>query len=84
MQIEKITENFKNLVKEIDEKKFIFNFIECFDFPKSTIARLKKGNYNISKKDNELIWKRKIHFINSRKLNKDTHVLIDNLQKIEW
>ena len=84
MQIEKITKNFQNLTKDINEKEFIFNFIEALDFPKTTISRLKKGNYNISQKENELVWRKKIYFINCKSLKKDIHVIIDDLQKSDY
>ena len=84
MLIEKITENFQNLTKNINEKEFIFNFIEALDFPKTTISRLKKGNYNISKKENELVWRKKIYFINCKNLKGDIHVITDDLQKSEY
>ena len=55
MKIEEITNNLSNTIKNLDDNDFIFKFIESFNFPKSTISRLKKGDRNSSDKDGELI-----------------------------
>ena len=68
--------DFKNL----DDNDFIFKFIESFNFPKSTISRLKKGDRNSSDKDGELIWRDKLYFVNAKKLNKDLFVLINEIK----
>ena len=47
---------------------------------KATIARL-KGDRNLSKKPNELIWKDKIYFINSKNMAIDIYLLADKLKK---
>jgi len=81
MQIDKLINNIKNLYKNYSEKDFIYQFISAFDFyPKSTIARL-KGDRNLSKKPNELIWKDKIYFINSKNMAIDIYLLADKLKK---
>ena len=64
MKIKEITDKLEEIVKNIDEENFIFKFIESFDFPKSTVTRLKKGDRNSSKKEGELIWKNKLHYLN--------------------
>ena len=64
MRIEDITNNLFEITKNIDEKNFIFDFIESFDFPKSTISRLKKGDINSSDKEEELVWRDKLYFLN--------------------
>lgn len=80
MSIEKIEINLKKLEKKIDKKNFIFDFLLCYDQPKATIDRLRKGDYNLSKKDNQLIWKKKI-FYHKIKESEDTHDVIDELSK---
>ena len=66
MKIEEITNNISNIIKSLDENDFIFKFIESFNFPKSTISRLKKGDRNSSDKEGELIWRDKLYFVNAK------------------
>lgn len=80
MQVDKITKNIKDLYKAYSEKEFIYQFIESLAFyPKNTIKRL-KNDRNLSQKTNELIWKDKIYFINSKEINSDIHLLADELK----
>ena len=81
MQIDKIINNFKKLYKNYSEDNFINQFIESFEFyPKNTLSRL-KGDRNLSKKENELIWKDKIYFVNCKNINTDIHLLANKLKK---
>ena len=79
-----IQQDLIKLLKEDSlDKEFIFKFLIIYGTPKTTIARLKSGDYNLSKnKDNEIIWKRKVHFIRTE--NEDPHLVIDSLQKSEF
>ena len=80
MKIKEITDKLEEIVKNIDEENFIFKFIESFDFPKSTVTRLKKGDRNSSKKEGELIWKNKLHYLNAKNLKEDLFIVINNLK----
>ncbi len=51
-----------NLVKNLDPDSFIFDLLLAYDFPKSTIARIKSGDLNLSKKPNEILLKGKLLF----------------------
>ena len=77
MKIEDITNNLTETIKNIDEKNFIFKFIESFNFPKSTISRLKKGDRNSSVTEGELIWRDKLYFINAKNKKDDLYLLIN-------
>ena len=77
MKIEDITNNLTETIKNIDEKNFIFKFIESFNFPKSTISRLKKGDRNSSVIEGELIWRDKLYFINAKNKKDDLYLLIN-------
>jgi hypothetical protein len=79
-----IQQDLIKLIKENSfEKEFIFKFLTIYGTPKTAIARLKNGDYNLSKNiDNEVIWKRKVHFIRTE--NEDPHLVIDSLQKSEF
>ena len=59
MSVFKIEENLNNLISKKNHKNFIYDFLLAFDQPKSTISRLRNGDYNLSSKLNELIWKKK-------------------------
>ena len=74
-----IQQDLIKLVKEDSlDKEFIFRFLTIYGTPKTAIARLKNGDYNLSKnKDNEVIWKRKVHFVKTQ--NEDPHLVIDRL-----
>ena len=80
MSSEQIENNLKKLQLKDNEESFIFDFLLAYQQPKSTIVRLKKGDYNLSKNKNQLVWKKKIFFhkiINSE----DTHDIIDNISR---
>ena len=83
MKIEEITNNLQHLVKKFDEKDFIYKFIKSFDFPNSTISRLKKGDRNSSLLENELIWRDKLYFLDAKNENKDLHLLINEIKSKE-
>ena len=83
MLLEKIEDKIKKIEKNINKKNFIYDFLEAYEQPKSTIKRLKLGDYNLSKKTNELIWKKKIYFYQTQK-NEDVHDIIDKISKSEF
>ena len=62
MLLERIENNLKIIEKNINKENFIYAFLEAYEQPKATINRLKKGDYNLSKNNNELIWKKKIFY----------------------
>ena len=57
-----IQNKLKFLAQNIDKDQFIYDFLLAFGFSKTTITRLKKGDYNLSKKEEELFYKGKIFF----------------------
>lgn len=81
MKKNEIQENLKTLAQNIDQENFIFDFLASFGLSKTTITRLKKGDYNLSKKEGELFYKGKIFF----KVTKSEELLhtIDELSKDE-
>ena len=77
MKIEDITNKLSKLTSKINEHEFIFKFIESFNFPRSTISRLKKGDRNSSTIEGDLIWRDKLFFINAKNKKEDLYVLIN-------
>ena len=58
MSLVEIEKKLSQLTSNINEEKFIFDFLLAYNHPKATI-RIIKGDYNQSNKTNELIWKKK-------------------------
>lgn len=81
MKKTEIHEKLKSLAQNIDQENFIYDFLLSFGLSKTTITRLKKGDYNLSKKEGELFYKGKIFF----KVTKSEELLhtIDELSKDE-
>lgn len=80
MNLEQIEKSLKELVSNVDQENFIFDLLLSYGLPKSSINRLKKGDYNKSKNDGEIIWAKKIYFkpISEKE---DVHDLIDEISK---
>lgn len=51
-----ISELLKNPIKE----SFIFDLLAAYSLPKSSITRLQKGNLNLAKSTDEILWKGKL------------------------
>lgn len=82
MLLEKVENKLKKIKQNINKENFIYDFLEAYEQPKSTIKRLKIGDYNLSKKPNELIWRKKIHFYHTKD-DEDVHDIIDKISKSE-
>ena len=81
MKKSEIQQNLHTLSQNIEQENFIYDFLSSFGLSKTTITRLKKGDYNLSKVDGELFYKGKIFF----KVEKEANLLnlIDELAKDE-
>jgi hypothetical protein len=65
MNIALIEGNLQKIIKNFsDDNKdgFIYELLRTYGLPKSSITRLQKGTLNLSKKQNEIIWKKKLFF----------------------
>jgi hypothetical protein len=82
MLLERIEKNLKNIQENINKDNFIFDFLRAYEQPAASIKRIKEGDYNLSKKPNEVIWKKKLYFY-SVNVNEDIHEVIDNISKSE-
>ena len=81
MNLEQIEKDIKKLVSNVDQENFIYDFLLAYGLPKSSINRLKKGDYNKSKNDGEIIWAKKVYFKTISE-NEDVHDVIDDISKI--
>ncbi len=86
MDLNKLEKDIHSLVENLNQDEFIYDFLLAYDFPKATITRLKKGDYNKSKNadaDNannqEILWKKYLFF--KVEQNQDLHLAIDEAQK---
>ena len=81
MLIEKIEDNLKKLIINFEKDTFIYDLLTAYEQPKTSVNRLKKGDYNLSKNKNEVFWKKKLFFHNV--IDRDPHDKIDELIKDE-
>ena len=79
MNLEIIEKNLKKITENLDTSSFIYDFLLAYGYPKSTVKRLKTGSYNLSNKENELIWKKKIYYHKITNNSDDVHDIIDEL-----
>jgi hypothetical protein len=81
MNIAQIEENLTKLIANFSKEDFIYDLLLAYGLPKTTITLLKKGKHNLSKKEGQIILKKKLFFQESE--NQDLHALIDSIQKDE-
>jgi len=62
MNITQIQENVEKVIKEFDRERFVFDLLQAYGMPKTTISRLEKGGMNLSKEDGEVILKKKLYY----------------------
>jgi len=58
-QIEK---SLDQLVKSLDKDNFIYDLLVAYGISKTSITRLKKGDFNLSKVEGEVLYKKKVLF----------------------
>ncbi len=78
MNLEKLEDAVRAIVAEIDQSEFIYQLLRAYDQPKASITRLKNGQYNQSKNDGEVLWKKKLCF--RHEPDGDLHGCIDRLK----
>ena len=79
MNIETLQQTIQKLVDDLDTDEFIYDLLRAYELPKASITRLKKGDYNQSKNDDELLWKKKLCFRHESQ-GGDLHGCIDRLK----
>ena len=62
MNASQIEKNVSELVKSIDKENFIFDLLVAYGISKTSITRLKKGDFNLSKVEGEVLYKKKVFF----------------------
>ncbi|MCC5816122.1 MAG: class I SAM-dependent DNA methyltransferase [Leptospira sp.] len=79
MNISEIESNVQKIMKSPNKGTWIYDFLLSYGLPKSSVARLQKGNQNLSKTDGEISWKKKLLFREVKK--KDLHLEISELEE---
>jgi len=62
MKSTEIKNNVQNLIDNFSKDEFVFDLLVAYGISKTSVTRLKKGDYNLSKVDGELLYKKKIFF----------------------
>lgn len=62
MNIAQIESNIESLINSFNKDNFIYDLLLSYGLPKASITRLKKGDLNLSKNENEIAWKKKLLF----------------------
>ncbi|MFB2589007.1 class I SAM-dependent DNA methyltransferase [Acinetobacter sp. c1-l78] len=62
MSSHEIASQLENILSTGDNENFIYDFLLAYGISKSIISRLKKGDQNRSKRDNEVLYAKKILF----------------------
>lgn len=54
--------NLKNLISTFDKETFIYELLVAYGISRTTVTRLKKGDFNLSNVPGELLYKKKVLF----------------------
>lgn len=78
MNIAQVEENIKKLINNFSEETFIYDLLLAYGVSKINVTRIRKGNSNLAKKDNQVLVKQKLFFEFVKDQN--LYTLIDNLK----
>lgn len=62
MKSTEIKTNVHNLIDNFSKEEFIYDLLIAYGISKTSVTRLKKGDYNFAKADGEILYKKKIFF----------------------
>ena len=74
-----IENNIQELIKSFNKDTFIYDLLLAYNTPKSIIARLQKGDLNLSKVADEILLKKKLFF--KAALAESPQALLDRVKK---
>ncbi|WP_435357784.1 class I SAM-dependent DNA methyltransferase [Emticicia sp. SJ17W-69] len=84
MNIAQIEQNLQQLITDFDKAtptNFIYDLLQTYDTPKSTIKRLQDGGLNLSKVEGEVAWKKQLFF--KAVQNEDLYELFERIKTSE-
>jgi type II restriction/modification system DNA methylase subunit YeeA len=62
MKSSEIKHNVQTLIDNFTKEEFVFDLLVAYGISKTSVTRLKKGDYNLSKVEGEVLYKKKIFF----------------------
>ncbi len=62
MKSTEIKTNVQNLIDNFSKEEFVYDLLIAYGISKTSVTRLKKGDYNFAKADGEILYKKKIFF----------------------
>ncbi len=62
MNVKDIEHDIQNIIDNFSKKEFIYDFLLAYGISKTSVTRLKKGDFNLSNNANEILYKKKIFF----------------------
>jgi hypothetical protein len=62
MKSTEIKTNVQNVIDNSSKEEFIYDLLIAYGISKTSVTRLKKGDYNFAKADGEILYKKKIFF----------------------
>jgi hypothetical protein len=62
MNSTQIEKNLNELIESFDKENFIYDLLMAYGISKTSITRLKKGDFNLSNIDGEVLYKKKVLF----------------------
>lgn len=70
MTSNQIEKNINSLVEKINQDEFIYDLLLSYGISKTSVTRLKKGDFNLAKNKDEVLYKKKVFFkkVDSNKL----------------
>lgn len=62
MAITEIEDKIENIIEQDNHEEFIYDFLSVYNFPKSTITKLRKGLGNLAKEHGEVYLKNRLYY----------------------
>ena len=62
MAISEIEDKIEDIIEQDNHEEFIFDFLSVYNFPKSTITKLRKGLGNLAKEPGEIYLKNRLYY----------------------
>ena len=55
--------NVEQIIANFSKEEFIFDLLQAYGVSKTSITRLKKGDFNLTKNENEILYKKKVPLV---------------------
>lgn len=62
MNSHEIEQNVKRIIENFSKENFLYDLLLAYGISKTSITRLKSGDFNLSKIEGEILYKKKIFF----------------------